>query len=413
MLCVVLSGPLLLVSKMLWSEPLFILLTVLFLWRIHACLRSPTLGRLILAGVLAALAAVTRYIGVTVVMTGCILLLLSSRATFRRRITAYFIFGTISVIPLTVWLIRNWLIAGVLTGNRSPSDMTLLENVSLAGEQLASFFLPWRMVYAIPGTLWFVVIVVAWAAATAFVAYRQQRRGEPWQSSPAVCATVFAAVYLAFLIASAMRVAFDPLNWRLLSPLYAPAILVSFQALGEAFRAEAGSDAIPLFRPMLLHTKRFFILAVLVWICFAATGTLLRTRLASVKGAGGFNSVVWQESETVAFLRSRELPGPIYTNAPDAIYIFLGERAPRSPLRETRRGVEVPVGADLAAMEAHLMRSGEATLVWFENKKREYLCTPDQLAPFLHLKRIARLDDGSVYELHAQAGDAATADESI
>jgi len=60
------------VSVMAWSEPLFVLLSILFVIYLSKFLTERRIGFLLLIGIFAALACLQRYIGFTLVLTGFI-----------------------------------------------------------------------------------------------------------------------------------------------------------------------------------------------------------------------------------------------------------------------------------------------------------------------------------------------------
>src|SRR5258708_26716595 len=83
--CIVLSPALLEVYSMLWSETIFILLFLLFVIAMHNYFISYSRRALIVAALIAAAAAVTRYAGITIVGTGGLLLLLDMKIPLRKK----------------------------------------------------------------------------------------------------------------------------------------------------------------------------------------------------------------------------------------------------------------------------------------------------------------------------------------
>jgi hypothetical protein len=100
------------------SELLFVALSV---WFLHA-LESGASLRLLIP--LAALASLTRYVGVTILATG--ILILAWRREWKRAIC----FGILASLPLAIWIGRNWIYTGTLIGLRVPSPFGVGEVVS-------------------------------------------------------------------------------------------------------------------------------------------------------------------------------------------------------------------------------------------------------------------------------------------
>ena len=92
LVALVFSVPLLYVSRYVWSEPLFILLLLLFIIEVEKYIKTQKHGFLLLAAVFAALACMTRYIGVVLVLTGVVVILLQ-RKKFVNRLCSILVFG--------------------------------------------------------------------------------------------------------------------------------------------------------------------------------------------------------------------------------------------------------------------------------------------------------------------------------
>ena len=117
---VMVAVPLAHAASTLLSEPFFVLFTLLALMPLESFLhrRSGT-PALVLSAVFAALAALTRYIGVALIFSAVLMLLLRRDTPVRERLKDIFAFGAISSLPLAAALARNQLVSGTLTGDRS------------------------------------------------------------------------------------------------------------------------------------------------------------------------------------------------------------------------------------------------------------------------------------------------------
>ena len=74
--CIVLSPGLLEVYSMLWSETIFILLLLLFIISMHRYFQTYSRKTLVIAAVITSIACITRYAGITIIGTGCIIIVL-------------------------------------------------------------------------------------------------------------------------------------------------------------------------------------------------------------------------------------------------------------------------------------------------------------------------------------------------
>ena len=112
------SLDLLRIHEMVWSEPLFFLLSLLALWKIADYCGTLRPRDLVIAIVCTALAAITRYIGVVLICSVAWVVLVRTPGGFMQRFRRAAIIGTLSALPLLVWLVRGKLMADSMT-NRS------------------------------------------------------------------------------------------------------------------------------------------------------------------------------------------------------------------------------------------------------------------------------------------------------
>ena len=117
-LACVLSMPLVDLSASARAETLFILFTVLSFFTINKFLDTDKRSCLIWAAIFTGLACLVRYLGVTIVPSVLLLLLLQRDATFLKKVKNASIYSIIAMVPICVWMLRNILVIGRLTGHR-------------------------------------------------------------------------------------------------------------------------------------------------------------------------------------------------------------------------------------------------------------------------------------------------------
>ncbi|UCG43121.1 MAG: hypothetical protein JSU73_00460, partial [candidate division WOR-3 bacterium] len=230
---VVSSSALQSVSSMLLSEAVFCLLAVLFIAATAKLLEARTEKLLALCCVLAALLCLQRYVGLAIVFAGALSLLawLRGSSISRRMVRAGTLVGA-AVLPLAVWMTRNYLVTSTVTGERSPAAQTVLQKLVMALVIIGDWFYPRVTAGWLAWSLFgfFAVALVGLVAA----ALLRARRG-PLSSAMAVRVSAVVLVVLVLTLAAASSiVAFDEVSPRLLAPVYVPTIILVLCGLESA-----------------------------------------------------------------------------------------------------------------------------------------------------------------------------------
>jgi hypothetical protein len=378
--------PLFYVSLWAWSESLFVCMTSLFLLGLDTHQRQGRTAPLLVAAVTAALAGLTRYIGVFLIPVGVLSILLFRRSRFQSRRQDLAVFLCISGVPLGLWLIRNEWVTGTLTGPRASAAYSLSEYfVAAASPILAWFIPPWRAQYLIFGVLAAILAGVAW------LGYRQGWLRQALGHLPLGSAGLYTLTYGFFFVFSAMTVNVGITDNRYLAPVYIPIFLI-FAALAEG-----------LFMELAEHYSwrwagAFLTAGMALWLIYPARQALDVS--ASTK-AGGllYNNATWRDSATIRYLqRHGDLNDcTLYSNGPDAIYLLTGRAAKFAPGWGITTSREVL--HSLADYSGTWPTEPTACLVWFNEIGRGYLFQVDDLKTIAHFERIAQVADGTIYRV--------------
>lgn len=395
------SVPLLYVSGYAWSEPIFILLILLFIIKMQEFMKAKKQSCLILSAVYAALACITRYIGVVLVFTGLIAVLFQRRK-FLDRLRDMFIFGCISSLPLGIWIVRNYIISGTLFGARTPSIYTLGQNVVFTIKTLASWAIPCARTGTVFGYAQVQFLKAAAAAfciaAVVFLVWLVLKKvnghsaekacgdGKKTALPKVTVPLLFVAIYIVYLIASATSVAFDNIDNRLLSPVSVPLVLMACVILDEITL---------LIRRC--HKNRFFAyilsLFAVLWLVCPAMSAVSEIRLSRETGFGGFNTTRWHTSSLIGLLKEAPLEGEIYSNCPDAIYALTGKPASYTPRKNS---------LDMYGFERFkevVEKSRDLYVVWFKKYPAGPNYSVEELQENYNLKRISGTQEGDIFRL--------------
>lgn len=385
---VLFSKPLLSVSVMAWSEPLFIALSVCFLLAVESYLREPRVRFLMAAAMAAGFAAATRYAGVTIIATGVAVILFAVGREWRTRIAHVCLLLPIAAAPLGAWAIRNYALTGTLLGPRASSVYGLHQTCMLVAAVIVSWYVPivefCRLVHLSPQ------LALCCIAVPTLVAEHvgTGQGGSGASMSPLL---VFIGVYVLFLAVTSATTAYDPPNSRLVSPVYVPLTVLLLRAAGEFERH------IRNLRPARPMRTRLLAVGAAIWLLYPVVASGSRLLALWREGPEGYTSKPWTQSRTIQWLRSHPLEPEcrVYSNAPYALYIQTKMPASESPAKGMYNSREAM--GESHAFSGPWPEEEKAYLVWFRRGRARHLFTVEQLRQRVRLHEVAELDDGTVY----------------
>ena len=405
-LALMLAIPLTRVASHAISEAPFILFVTLSLVRMSTFLDTGKRSDLIWAAAFASLAFLTRYIGVTLIITTLPLLLFQRGGVpleKAKRVGSYLL---IAALPVALWLLRNVLVHGSYHGPRNPPPWTLLEILDKFLSDLAGWvflYLPSGSVRVAAAALVGVaLLVLAVSVSRAFVrSCRKVGNDAGW--SPFHLFGGFALVYLVFLTASQATTEILPLGERYLSPAYIPLLFAAVFALdkflenlrrttGDSEQNSAGRGRTASLLLVALATT------LSLWLAWQVVLNVREIRQNN-EGRGMEMAAVLVNSETLRYIEEHLMADRIFSNAGDAIYIRTDHAdchyLPTKPTMRGMRGdIENAAPGDYVAW---------IDLNWMDSK------TIAVLRKLLGLEPVAELSDGSIYRVTRSGADPAPA----
>jgi len=205
-----------------WSEPPFIAFVMLFLLFCSKHIRDGRLVWLVLAGIAGAMGFLTRYVGVVMVIVGFAavfqrLLITNETKAPIAALKRLSVFGLTFALVSGPWLLRNMLLMGRPLGPaRTPATTALAENAQLV---LTTFLadIPW------------VFAVLLTVMALLFYRYRSSVLALFKNATAHSGAVVlfFAIGYTVLVVLLSCLYSLDPIDSRLLSPIYLPLAVVA------------------------------------------------------------------------------------------------------------------------------------------------------------------------------------------
>lgn len=387
---VVASYPLLSIHVMAWSEPLFVLLVLAALAALIRFLQQNAWFWLALVIALCALAALQRLAGFSLVAAVAIALLLWSGRTARQRIRDAALTSTIALLPLALWTVRNVLLTGTLAGERAAR----LVSPGTVAIQLTDTLSTWFIPHVVPTLL----RAIALAGLVILVFWLSLRKGVH-QGSPAPVPEIvgkvmvlWTIVYCSFVAGIALMTRTEAVDERLLSPAYVPFIYVLIHSLENA----AASRAPTWFSPRRMG--RVYSVVICLWLIYPAAWTLRHVAEWNAHGSSPYDNARWSQSATLQWLTDHDLPQPVFSNHPEAIYVRLNRTAALSPeaMESYPRAIERWGG------------SRTAHLIWFDQASEgRAIHALSRLAEWFALQPLVRLSDGIIYRMDIRSNPVA------
>jgi len=382
------------VSLMAWSELLFICFILLYLVNFRSYQDEGEVRSVVLLSISVAFACMTRYIGAVLIPVGAVSILLFSNIDMKKRIRHISLFLLISIPPLGIWAVRNYLATGTATGSRTSSVFTFSQNLTLA----MNTFLKWFVPETVAGNETIMVMTgmaAGFLAGAAVWANRSKIRTTLLDIGPVL---LLVAGYTGFLVGYSSIIGFDVIGNRLLSPVAVPVLLLLLFLAGRV-SALLGRG----FSQRLVDFSLAIVISI--FMVYPATATISLVEKHIREGGWGYNGKYWKDSATVQYLIDH--PGldsgcTYYTNGPDVAYILAGLHARMAPLRSN---VNSPDALnDLSQLRGSWPEEDRACLVWFDKIKGDYLFTVEDLRRAADIRQTVWLDDGGIYTLE-RAGD--------
>ena len=310
------------------SEPLYLTWVLLSIGFVSAYLKNPKLQLILVAGITASLAVLTRYIGISVVATGIIALLVWHSGSLKQRVLEAARFGIVAAIPVLIWYVRNFVHTGSFTNRSISFHLITLNTVSEGLNALSSWFLPASLSLNLRvGATIVMLLIVGWIVISmALVSRIIKRTNLSFNTRLISLITLHAVLYFLLLIFSISFIdASTRLDNRLLSPVYTLALMLGIMSF-------AWIISILRLRSLWMKT----ILGFSIFIIMLAFYMPREWRIInSMRLDGrGFSGKSWRQSEIIAVLRRLDPKAPVYSNEAFSVLYLTGVPARWIPERD-------------------------------------------------------------------------------
>ncbi|MBS1666181.1 MAG: hypothetical protein JST58_02280 [Bacteroidetes bacterium] len=375
--CLVVSPCLIEIYSMVWSETIFMMLLLFFIIALSCYLQQSSWKNLIIITVIAALACVTRYIGVAMIACGGIIILFSYANINRKKWAHLLIFALGSTSLLVINLLYNQLHSGTLTGTRLKGSTPLFKNMEYFGMVLCN----WLPLPENSHTLALLITLCLLILFSILILKRfiQKDHFNSYEN----ISMVFFVIYACFMILTATVSSYEIFTSRLLSAGFIPL----FFGVSALITQSISNN------PSLQKHRWVTVMTLLLFTAFQVKQ--LKNDYENydgIKDAGipGYSEDSWtKDSEIVHFLKSNKAifkPGyTLYSNLDDAMYYFSGLPSIHLPHHV------------LDAEKQKFISDKKCYLIWFEDDSNANLLNLKESLKLKPMILLQKFDNGSIY----------------
>jgi hypothetical protein len=375
---IALSPSLLEIYSMLWSETLFILLTLIFIIYFHKYLLSHLIGNLLVVAIIAAMAFDTRYAGITLIGTGSMIIFFDKNLRWKKKAVHILIFGVVGISLVVLNLLRNSLVTGLATGLRQKGITPLLKNVEFSGNVLSNWFS-----VGYNNSVFFEILAVSVMILFIFYFYKNINHWKAYYTYENI-GVAFFIVYVLFIVISSTLSRYEQINNRLLAPAFLPLLWIS-------------TCQIPKWRKSLPHRKLNIIFLVFTLgiggLLIGSYFAINQDNLSYMQETGipGYSEDTWQKAHIVTFLQKHpeifERDSVIYSNHNQAVYFMTGNSVEVIPERAYKHYVK------------EFMDYDSCLLIWFNLDLNPDLLTLKEIRKAKKMTQLYSFPDGAIFEL--------------
>jgi hypothetical protein len=365
------------------SEPLF------FVWMLLSFFFTTRLaftndGRFVwLSAVCIALASLTRYVGMAILMSSLAGFLLLSKTSFTRRIETSFKIILIASAPVGLWLFRNWRLTGAATNRTFRVHLIDVDTIRTLLDIIFEWFTSLYLSHWVEG----VILLLFFAGSLGYLVWRNRKRIGDRQEAHSLALIILLFIVF-FLLQLLNSLSFFDASTRIDDRILAPIFVSLWLLLILLFFS--GST----YQSKMILSLVFLALFILGpgennWKSMKEISRDLRTE------GYGFNSRSWRESDLIQWIRDQPNGTIIITNQSGAVRFLSDVEAIQlpenwDPVQDIGRNeYEVEIEEVFA-----VLRAPNSYLVMFSQRDLSQQYEIDWLDGF---HQLYQSDDGIIY----------------
>jgi len=372
------------ISTMALSEPLFIFLIILILYLFYQLMTNNSIKYLILLSITVAFSAITKYVGVTLIFWGFISILLFTNIGLKDKIKNSLLFSIISSIPLGLWLIRNILLSGTITGQRTPLKINPFPKINDFINTITQWFIHPKFLYEYGNIINIFLVVLILFVCYSLVRLIFKSKYDKKSLKNLYFIITFILIYSSFLIYSTTKYSVE-MDDRLVSPIYIPFIIVMLYLLDILFNYLKQNRSNRIFK---ITTILFFT----VWLLYPLRVSAIHFRKMLVYGQGT-NSKEWQNKQIINYLRENTddySSVNLFSNNPHATYIHTNMISFITPYKPTPGQTSINPW----------ITKDNSYVIWYDFLEQDALISLNRLKKVKNLIEVIKFEDGTIFRVN-------------
>jgi len=385
------------VHATIFSEPLYLTMTLGLLLALDEYIRSRSRRSFVWILLLSALAPMQRYVGLALGVTAMLVIIVENRRSFRA-IFVEGLFVTLATnLPIGWWLlIHNLHDNGTLWGGTSDQVVDVVENTSLALTKIFHWFIPYLapLMPILLRPFWLLAAILIFLSLLNFKSIDLIRIWGKMLTSHAIYpALIYGFVYLAAVMVTSIT---SDHQW-LYSDRYhvivlVPVLLLTFLTF----------DVLILPRLRFPERSRDLIVVVVfaVWCIYPLYGMREYLSLALERGEPSeynlYNTRAYHEMKVVVemqLLRNENPDVLAYSNYVDAVWFYTRKPTRQLPTRGIPNFDEIYKGWP---------GDNPGYLIWFKPNEYKHYLSPKELLQFANVQLIYSDESGDIYLVMAR-----------
>jgi len=383
------SSSILFIHSVAWSESPFLLFALLSYFLFLSFFLNEKFIFLICSALVMGFAIATRYVGFALLPPVVFILFFMLKRSFLFKIKSILVTGITALIPISVWTIRNQLLVG------SSADRSIVFHprsiVSLSKSFITvfhNFILPdTGSNYLNAAEIFTIVLILFLIALSLFKNRTAIKADNPASFYIITLGMLFTISYIAILIVSIYFLdAAVPVDNRLLFPVLVFLSITVFSMVSEFARDMKKSSIFQLFG-----------VCVILLIRLNAPYTILQAKEMHSSGIG-YNSLEWQKSELMTFLKSENPTSKIYSDGYYLIPLLTKIKADTLPKKFSNNTLLENPDFDIEILEmCQEIREGNAVVIYVDIISKQNLLSESGLLTRCELPVMHNFRDGTIY----------------